>query len=43
MNAPHIQILTVEAGAHDENVGSLCAQKLAPEFAAKKVRLHAIK
>ena len=39
MNAPHIQILTVEAGAHDENVGSLCAQKLAPEFAAKKAAI----
>ena len=36
MKAPHIQILTVEAGAHDEIVGGLCAQKLAPKFAAKK-------
>ena len=39
MNAPHIQILTVEAGAHDETVGSLCAQRLAPEFAAKKAAI----
>ena len=39
MNAPHIQILTVEAGAHDENVGSFCAQKLAPEFATKKAAI----
>lgn len=39
MNAPHIQILTVEAGAHDENVGSLCAQKLAPEFVTKKAAI----
>ena len=39
MNAHHIQILTVEAGAHDETVGSLCAQKLAPEFAAKKAAI----
>ncbi|MEC8108980.1 MAG: hypothetical protein VX106_01025 [Pseudomonadota bacterium] len=36
MKAPHIHILTVEAGAHDEIVGGLCAQKLAPKFAAKK-------
>lgn len=39
MNAPHIQILTVEAGAHDETCGSLCAQKLAPKFAEKKVAI----
>ena len=36
MNASHIQILRFEAGAYDEIVGSLCAQKLAPEFATKK-------
>ena len=39
MNAPQIQILTVDAGAHDENVGSLCAKKLAPEFATKKAAI----
>ena len=36
--APY-SILTVEAGAHDETVGSLIAQKLAPEFAAKKAAI----
>ena len=36
MNAPRDQILTAKAGAHDAAVGGLCAQKLAPEFAAKK-------
>ena len=39
MNAPHIQILTVEAGAHDDTVRSLCAQKLAPKFATKKAAI----
>ena len=39
MNAPRIQILTVEAGGHDEAVGGLCAQKLAPEFAVQKVAI----
>ena len=39
INAPHIQILTVKAGAHDESVGGLCAQKLAPKFAAQKVAI----
>ena len=39
MHAPHIQIQTVEAGAHDETFSSLCAQKLAPEFAEKKVAI----
>ena len=39
MNAPRIQILTVEAGAHDETVGGLCAQKVAPEFAAQKAAI----
>ena len=39
INAPHIQILTVEAGAHDETVGGLCAQKVAPEFAAQKAAI----
>ena len=39
MSARHIQILTVEAGRHDEIVSSLCAQKLAPEFAIKKAAM----
>ena len=39
MNAPHIEILTAEAGGHDEAVGGLCAQKLAPEFAVQKVAI----
>ena len=39
MNAREIHIQTIEAGAHDETVGSLCAQKLAPEFAAKKAAI----
>ena len=39
MNAREIHILTIEAGAHDEAVGSLCAQKLTPEFAAKKAAI----
>ena len=33
VNAPHIQILTIEGPAHDEMIGSACAQKLAPGFA----------
>ena len=33
INAPHIQILTIEGQAHDEMIGSACAQKLAPGFA----------
>ena len=33
INAPHIQILTIEGPAHDEMIGSTCAQKLAPRFA----------
>jgi len=33
INAPHIQILTIEGPAHDEMIGSACAQKLAPGFA----------
>ena len=32
INAPHIQILTIEGPAHDEMIGSACAQKLAPGF-----------
>ena len=39
MNAPHIQVLTVEAGEHDEAVGGLCAEKLAPEFAVQKATI----
>ena len=39
MSAPQIQILTVDAGGHDEAVGGLCAQKLAPEFAVQKVAI----
>ena len=37
MNASRIQLPTVEAGAHDETVGGLYAQKRAPEFAVQKV------
>ena len=33
VNVPHIQILTIEGPAHDEMIGSACAQKLAPGFA----------
>ena len=33
INVPHIQILTIEGPAHDEMIGSACAQKLAPGFA----------
>lgn len=33
INAPHIQILTIEGPAHDEMIGIECAQKLAPGFA----------
>ena len=39
MNARDIHILTIEAGAHDETVGSLCAQKLAPEFADQRAAM----
>jgi hypothetical protein len=39
MNAPYIQILTVKAGGHDEDVGGLCAQKLAPEFSVQKAAI----
>ena len=36
MSEPHIQILTVEAGGHDEDICGLCFQRLAPEFAVQK-------
>ena len=39
MSEPHIQILTVDAGGHDEAVGGLCAQKLVPEFAVQKAAI----
>jgi hypothetical protein len=39
MSAPHIQILTVEARGHYEIVSSLCAQKLASEFATKRAAI----
>ena len=43
INALHNQILTVKAKAQNEMVGSLCAQKLASEFAALERRLIAKK
>ena len=42
MNAPHIQMLMVEAGGHDKAVGGLYAQNLAQNLPSKRRRLRAI-
>jgi len=43
INAPHIQILTIEGPAHDEMIGSACAQKLAPGFVRHRILRQAFR
>jgi hypothetical protein len=35
INGPYIDILSIEAPQHDERIGSIAAQRLAPDFVAQ--------